>query len=62
MGNKLNKYLVTVVQSIASDIEVEAEDALKAEDKALESQSYQRDNHRVVSKYCRVKNVPLDKS
>lgn len=61
MANKLNKYTVTVIQTIASEVEVEANSEKEAEDKALETQSYQRENHRVVSKYCKVKDVPLDK-
>jgi len=61
MGDKLNKYLVTVVQAIASDVAIEANNIGEAEDKALKTQSCQRKNHRIVSKYCQVKNVPLDK-
>lgn len=61
MGNKLKEYTITVVQEIASDVRVNAKDEKEAEEKALETLTYQRENHRIVSKYCKVKDVPLDK-
>ena len=54
MGNKLKKHKVTVVQAIASDIVIEAKDKQEAEEKALETRTYQRVNHRVVSEYAQV--------
>jgi len=54
MGNKLNKYIVTVVRSKAGEVSINAVDECDAGMKALDIPEEQLSNLREVSKYYSV--------
>lgn len=64
MGNKLNKYIVTVVRTKAGEVSINAVDACEAGMKALDTPEEELSNLREVSQYYKVgqeKENPLTK-